>query len=276
MRQELEENRVWVVNILEKGYINYKGKGRQFKPIRIDKFLQRLVWSQTNKVILSSATIPFRSNIKRWLMRIGLGNKKYSFHSVPMTFLAKNRPIVTSTIGGKMTNKEEDKHWKSNIDTIKEIIIRHEHQKGVIHTHSYNRARKIAHDLRNFDIFLHDKKEIDGDVIDEWVNSRKNILISPAITEGVDLKDDLCRYQIMLKVPYPSIADSRVKYLLNKKNQWNWYYNETAKDIIQMYGRAVRNLEDYAYFYIIDGSFKDIKRRVKFPEWFLNAIEVKN
>jgi len=70
-----------------------------------------------------------------------------------------------------------------------------------------------------------------------------------------------------------SIGDSRVKYLLNEKKQWTWYYNETAKNIIQMYGRAVRSSTDYAKFYIIDGSFKDICSKIKFPDWFLQAIK---
>jgi len=126
---------------------------------------------------------------------------------------------------------------------------------------------------KGFSTFLHNKQEVNGEVIEEWINSKKRILISPAVKEGVDLKDDLCRFQILLKVPYPSLSDARVKYLLMEKNQWTWYFNETAKDIVQMYGRAVRTPTDHAKFYIVDGSFNDICKKATFPKWFLEAIE---
>jgi len=266
MFSEINEGRVWIVNRIDE-------YSRQFKPIYIDKFLQRKVWYQANKIILSSATIPFRDNPKVWLQRLGLGKREFSFHSVPMEFPLLNRPIITSSIGGKMTNKEETLNWQENLETIKEILLSHKKERGVIHTHSYKRARKLNQDLVGFSTFLHNKQEVNGEVIEEWINSKKRILISPAVKEGVDLKDDLCRFQILLKVPYPSLSDARVKYLLMEKNQWTWYFNETAKDIVQMYGRAVRTPTDHAKFYIVDGSFNDICKKATFPKWFLEAIE---
>lgn len=266
MFSEIDDGRVWIVNIIDE-------HSRQFKPIYIDKFLQRKVWYQTDKIILSSATIPFRDNPELWLSRLGLRNRKFSFYSVPMEFPLCNRPILISSIGGKMTNKFENHSWQENLETIKEILLNHKEERGVIHTHSYKRAKKLNQDLKGFSIFLHNKHEVNGDVINEWINSKKKILISPAVKEGVDLKDDLCRFQILLKVPYPSLSDARVKYLLMEKKQWTWYFNETAKDIVQMYGRAIRSLTDHAKFYIVDGSFNDICKKATFPEWFLEAIE---
>jgi Rad3-related DNA helicase len=272
MISELEQERTWIVNILPQRD-SFEGRPRQFKPIYIDKFLQRKVWYQADKIILSSATIPFRTDLKKWLMRIGLGNKNYSFHSVPMQFPVNNRLIITSCLGGKMTHREEHDSWDENVQIIKEIIKKHPGERGVIHAQSYKRAKNLASELKKYKVFLHDKDEIDGDIIDEWIDSKKLILISPSIKEGVDLKDDLCRFQILLKIPYPSIGDARVKYLLMEKKQWTWYFNETAKDIIQMYGRAVRSETDHAKFYIVDGSFDDVYKKASFPEWFEEAIK---
>lgn len=266
--KELKEKRKWVINIIPK----QKYTTREFKPIKIDNFLKKMIWSQTNLIILSSATIPFRNQSKKWLKRLGLEDKPFSFHSIPMTFPIKNRPIIIKLMGGKMTNKKEEENWDNNIKNIKIIISHHINEKGVIHTQSYKRANRLAYDLKDYDIFLHNKHEINDNIITDWINSRKKILISPAITNGVDLKDDLCRYQILLKIPYPSIGDARVSYLLKVKRDWNWYYQETMKEIIQAYGRAVRSEKDFANFYIIDGSFKDIYRKVKFPTWFSEAI----
>lgn len=266
MLSEIKEGRIWVVDIPD-----YKKDNRKFTPILVDKFLQEKVWSQTNKIILSSATIPFRSNIRAWLKRLGLEEKNYAFHSVPMTFPLKNRQIITSCIGGKMTHAEENKNWEDNVNIIKRIIKKHNKEKGVIHTQSYKRAQKLYFSLKGFSTFLHDKKEINGDIIKKWTESNKMVLISPSIKDGVDLKDDICRFQILLKVPYPNIKDARINYLLNKKKDWEWYNNETTKDITQMYGRAVRSPTDYAKFYIIDGSFRTLSKK-EFPQYFLDAL----
>ena len=268
MLQEIDEGRKWVIDLPE--YVR-KGLPRKFKPILVDKFLQRKVWSQASKIILSSATIPFRNNIPVWLERLGLKEKKHSFYSVPMLFHLWNRQIITSYMGGKMTNKEENRSWKGNVNNVKEIIRKHDGERGVIHTQSYERAKRLHSALKGFSTLLHDKREIDGDVIEEWINSNKMILISPAIKEGVDLKDNICRFQILLKVPYPNIKDARVDYLLNVKKDWRWYKDEARKDIVQMYGRAIRSPTDYAKFYIIDGSFKNLPKK-GFPQWFLDAI----
>ncbi len=264
MLHELDEGRKWVVDLSG-------SKRRRFKPILVDRFLQRKVWSQANKIILSSATIPFRNNIKAWLKRLGLEDKKYYFHSIPMRFPLQNRQIITSYMGGKMTRNNENLNWKGNVRNIKQIIGCHKGEKGVIHTQSYQRAIKLHNDLKGCNTFLHDRIKVEGDIIEVWIDSNKQILISPSIKDGVDLKDDLCRFQIILKIPFPNIKDPRVDYLLNKRNEWTWYYNEAITDTVQIYGRAVRSKEDYAKLYIIDGSFRNLKTK-GFPKWFLDAI----
>ncbi len=273
MLREIDEGRKWVIDIPDYKKYSKKKIPRSFKPILVDLFLQRKVWSQANKIILSSATIPVReNNIDAWLKRVGLTEKKYSYHSVPMLFPLWNRQIITSCMGGKMTNTEESHNWEGNVNIIKEIIRKHNGERGVIHTQSYKRAEKLHNALKKeFNTFLHDKTKTNGDIIKNWINSDKMILISPAIKEGVDLKDDICRFQILLKIPYLNIKDARVDYLLNKKKEWKWYNSEAIKEIIQLYGRAIRSSTDYARLYIVDGSFKSLSRK-GFPKWFLDAI----
>ena len=274
MFKEFENDRIWIINL------NLKEKSIEFKPIRIDKFLKSMIWSQGKQIVLSSATIPYRNNPKKWLERIGLKDKTYSFHSAPMIFPLKNRPIITKYIGREMTYGKEKENWNYNIKLVKEIMDLYKNERGVIHAVSYGRAFKLSKELYDYNIFLHDKEfnneEGSSKIITKWQESNKKMLISPSVMDGVDLKDDMCRYQILFKVPYPDMNDGRVKYLVDKKygiNDWYWYMNETAKNVVQAYGRAVRSETDYADFYIIDGSFNNLRKRVKFPDYFLEAID---
>lgn len=271
MLSEINEGRIWVIDMPDYKEGVKRILPRKFKPVLIDRFLQRKIWSQANKIILSTATVSYRYNISKWLKILGLKEYNYDFHSVPMIFPIENRPIITSCMGGKMTYNKEDENWEGNINIVKEIIKKHDGERGVIHTQSYERAKKLYLSLKEYNIFLHEKRKIDTDVIEEWFESDKMILISPAIKDGVDLKDDKCRFQILLKVPYPNIKDARVEYIINNKKDWEWYENETKKDIVQMYGRAVRSETDYAKFYIVDGSFRKLSKR-GFPNWFLEAL----
>ena len=72
--------------------------------------------------------------------------------------------------------------------------------------------------------------------------------------EGVDLKDDISRFQVICKIPYPYLGDKLVQ---ERKKVWTWWYSfETVKKIIQSIGRSVRNAEDYATTYILDSCWE--------------------
>lgn len=76
------------------------------------------------------------------------------------------------------------------------------------------------------------------------------ILISPSIYEGLDFADDLSRYQIIVKAPFPSLGDKRMSYIAN--NYPDVYKIITIKKIIQGIGRSIRNKDDYALTFILD------------------------
>lgn len=267
MLTEINDERNWVIDIKTQE----NNKSLHFSPILVDNYLQERLWNQADKIILTSATIPYRSHIKKWLRKIGLGDKTYKMYKIPMTFPIKNRKIITEYMSGKMTYNEEKRNWNKAVNNIKLIIKNHKNEKGVIHTQSYKRAIKIFNDLKGYNVFLHEQGNGNDNIIKKWIISKKQILVSPSIKDGVDLKDDLCRFQILLKIPYPNIGNSRVSYILKKKKDRAWYIEQTIKDIVQMYGRAIRSPTDHAMFYIVDSSFNDLPKR-NFPKWFLEGF----
>jgi ATP-dependent DNA helicase DinG len=123
---------------------------------------------------------------------------------------------------------------------------------------------------------LETNPEIQRDeVIAEHVNStRPTVLISPSLYTGLDLKDDLSRFQIITKVPYPDISDRWINEKRKMSGQWyNW---QTALKLVQGYGRSIRSKEDWAITYVLDSGFENFVRKNKdiLPDWFTQAIVV--
>ena len=116
--------------------------------------------------------------------------------------------------------------------------------------------------MKNRDAIL--KKHIIGD--------RPTVLLSPSMSEGVDLHGNLSRFQIICKIPYPYLGDKIVKKRMNK---WkNWYALQTAKLIVQAAGRSIRSMDDIAVTYILDADWNRFYHHNSqmFPDTFKAAL----
>ena len=270
-KEEIEEGRPWTVTVSKFGESDQKKM--TLSPVDVDRFLQKFIWSRGNKRVISSATIPYRNNISKWADRLGLdGSTKLI--SRPMPFPEEHRLIHKNTIVGSMSGDGEDRNWDDVISTIQEIHGHHEGEKGLIHTNSYKRAEKLGESLGLENVIVQDREKEKEQMIEEWVHSDKDILISPSMMEGVDLYGDRCRWQVLLKVPYPYVGDSRVSYLIEERKDWEWYMETASLDVQQSVGRAVRGPEPHeaASYYVIDGAFNKLMSRTNPPEWFSEAI----
>jgi Rad3-related DNA helicase len=99
-------------------------------------------------------------------------------------------------------------------------------------------------------------------------------IMGPSLLEGLNLVDDLSRFQIFLKVPYPHLGDKFVAAKL--KYSQAWYTWKTAIHILQGVGRSIRTPEDWAVTYLIDGCFADLFKSAgtQFPPEFRSRVKV--
>ena len=274
-QEEIKNDRPWVVNVDE--IVDRDGdetKSIQLKPVYVDDFLSRFVWGRGKRRIISSATIPYRDNIGKWTDRIGVDGKT-ELISKPMPFDKEHRPIYLNTIAGSMSSSDEEDTWPDAMDQVREIHSHHRGENGLVHTNSYDRAERFQQSLGSDKVMVQDQDKDQDAVIRDWQESDKDILASPAMTEGVDLHGDKCRWQVLLKCPFPYLGDSRVSYLVEENKDWNWYMQSTAIAIQQSVGRAVRGPEpsEAAVFYVVDEKFGDVMfNRTNPPEWFTEAI----
>lgn len=139
-------------------------------------------------------------------------------------------------------------------------------------THNFVAAGTVVHNCVNFKVvnYLRDHLRdprllIQNDenrdaILRKHVESLEpTILVSPSMTEGVDLRDDLSRFQIFMKMPFPYLGDEVTKKRM-KLNE-GWYPFVTARSIIQGVGRSIRNFEDTAVTYILDECWEAFYRQ---------------
>jgi ATP-dependent DNA helicase DinG len=221
----------------------------EFKPIDIAPYAHDYLFKLGEYTLLMSATIV---DVDRFSQLCGITGKAGSI-KIPCPFPIENRPIIYSG-AGKMSAREIDKTLPKLVKTVKAIMDEHKNDKGIIHCRSYKIAWYIKRNIRSSRFLIHDSSNRD-EVLQQHISSTKpTILLSPSMTEGVDLKGDLSRFQIVCKVPFPFLGD---KLIRKKMNKWDWWYDlQTAKTIIQSVGRSVRSETDTAVTYILDSSWE--------------------
>jgi Rad3-related DNA helicase len=284
--KEVDEwDRDWVVDMDKTRHPDKdkKVKSFQLKPVKVDSFLKNFVWRRADTRLLTTATMPYRGNVSSWCKRIGLDPDRTHVIKVGMPFPAQNRPVHVHTEIAKMSGGGDDKNWNKIMAELERLAGKHDGENGLIHTASYKRAQRIYKSVKTGDypnlennVMFHDADKDASEFIERWQDSAENIVLSPSMMEGVDLADDMCRWQVLLKVPYPNMGDSRVDFLMDRDTgygaDWQWYNETTAQSIIQSVGRAVRSKDDYADFYVLDESFENVRDSVAFPDWFEAAI----
>tara|TARA_Y100000310_G_C20442410_1_gene696736 strand:- start:401 stop:889 length:489 start_codon:yes stop_codon:yes gene_type:complete len=151
---------------------------------------------------------------------------------------------------------------------VGEILSNHKEEKGIIHTHSIKIAKYLKENLRNKRILIAYGENREKVLKQHMTSTLPTVLLSPSMSEGVDLKEELSAFQILCKVPFPFLGDKVVR---KKMNKWKWWYNtQTIRTIIQSVGRSIRSENDKAVTYILDADWSRIKStsRSSFPKDF--------
>jgi len=255
--------------ILESNY-NEKSKQKELslEPIWAYDYLEKYVWSNYDLVILMSGTILDK---KLFSELNGLDEEKSVYYSLDSPFPQENRKIFYMPIGKMSFSKKEDT-FKEYIPYFHKLLKKYEMKKGIIHTNSFELSEWIKRDVENSRLLFHDSSTRDEALKLHMESKDPLVFVSPSVGTGVSFDHEKSRFQIIAKIPYPSLASQKNK--LRQKNNPEWYSWKTVSGIIQMCGRSVRSKTDYADTIILDGSFSDIIRFSSkyFPEWFLSSI----
>jgi Rad3-related DNA helicase len=241
-----------------------------FKPIDVSAFAQEYLFRLGRKVLMMSATILDRET---FCESLGITEADVEFLSIPSPFPAKNRPMMYCPVGG-MNSKSIQYTLPKLRDAVKMILNEHKGQKGIIHCHTYRIAKYLKQNIKDRRLLIHDATNRD-EILQKHINSKSStVILSPSMGEGVDLKNDLSRFQVICKVPYPFLGDPLIRKRMKKFP--NWYSVQTAKMIMQSAGRSVRSESDSAITYILDSDWGNFFQRNKrfFPTYFIEGIRL--
>src|SRR6185503_17061411 len=128
-------------------------------------------------------------------------------------FPVNNRPIYLKNVAW-LNAKSMTESMPRIVTAINDILNDHKNEKGIIHTTSYSQLQFIKNNIGREHVsrLIETGAKLDRTEVLEthYQSKRPTVLISPSLHLGVDLKDDLSRFQIIVKVPYPDLNDKRV------------------------------------------------------------------
>lgn len=132
---------------------------------------------------------------------------------------------------------------------------------GICHV-TYAAATELLPHLRDLGIrpFIFTESKDKMSMIAEYVaaaekNPRGNLLVAPGCAEGLDLKGDLARINIITKLMYPNLGDEYVAKRKALDDGAEWYTAETLKTLLQQIGRSTRGPDDKSVTVVLDPSF---------------------
>jgi ATP-dependent DNA helicase DinG len=244
-------------------------KELSLEPIWAYDYLDKYVWSRYDMVILMSGTILDKDLFSDLN---GIDVDKTIYYSIESPFPVKNRPIYYMPLGKMSYNKKEET-FKNYVPYIAKILNKYQKHKGIIHTNSFELSNWIQNSVKDNRLLFHDSSNKDEKLKNHFESEDPTVFVSPSVGTGVSFDYERSRFQVIAKIPYPSLGSQKNK--LRQKNNPKWYSWKTVCGIIQMSGRSVRSVNDYADTIIIDGSFSDILRYSSdlMPNWFQEAIK---
>jgi len=252
-------------------FIDQSEEGLNIKPLRGDIFAEELLFSRAKKIIMLSATI---LDPKTLIRNLGIDRSDCGYLSLPSEFPVENRQIIFAP-AGSMSFKNYDETLPKLLKRIDRVLTKHATEKGIIHCSSFKLVQHIKDHFRgtphSHRLLDHDSKNR-GLVVDHHIaSSQPTVLLSPSMTEGLDLKGELSRFQVIAKAPFLSLASPYIRTRMEMDA--DWYTLQACLNLMQACGRSIRSKEDYATTYLLDSDIMRLLKAGPLPSWWLDSID---
>lgn len=254
----------WVVQYVQESHTLI------LSPLKVDWVFKKVIEPLANKFMFMSATI---LDFKVFCDTFGLPYDNVLPIDVESSFDPKKSPIVkVGTCRTSYNDLQDTRNMDKIVSEVKKILDMYPNQKGIIHTGNMKISNYIKQHLADKRLLVREGDTTNNIILEKHQKGSNTVLVSSSMLEGVDLRDDLSRFQIIVKLPWLSLADPRTKILSDK--QPGWYKCELWRRLIQACGRSTRNDADTSDTYVLDSSFDFNLKQAAFmlPKYFKKRV----
>lgn len=267
---------------LEDGTWVYTGDKEkiQFKPVGAKEsgLGEKYLFPHQKKWLLMTGTPVSPS----FLMEEEIGcERNYRVVSIPYSWNVANRPVYINGVADLSGKEKKPEEIEKLVESATSIVSATDH-KVLIHTVSYDLAGIMCDTLSSRvgkPVFRYRDSFERESIISKFRKSDGGIMVAPSMDRGVDLPDELCRLQIVAKIPYPFLGDKQIAKRRYTPRTGNlWYVIQAIRTLIQMTGRSIRSEDDWAETYILDKAFEGLWKEYKhlMPDWWRKGIKWMN
>lgn len=254
---EPENYAIWFT---EEDVRNRKEKFLNVKPVRVPKFIVRRLLG-CDRLILLSGTL-LKTDIEDLVT-----GKPYSYLDLPSPIPKENRPVLYRPMPFPVNAQTPAIQMVAEIE---KILDEFPGLNTIIHT-TYARAKAFEPHFKR-KIFTNTPEDKIATL--ERFKQSGGIWLAAGCSEGLDLKGDICRLNIIPHLIRPNLGDPVVKKWKALQGGDRRYALETIKSTVQQYGRSNRDPKDYSHTVVMDPHFSQIVSRYKkdIPAYFVEAI----
>ncbi len=263
------EDQEWVVR-----YPEHAMATLELVPLSVAPMARELLAETAELTVLSSAYLGHRAVVAECF---GLAEDGLRVFGSPSPFALEQRRIVYRPVGA-LSRTNLAALEPALFADVAALLAAHPAEKGLIHASSYAAGERLVRDLARRSpatarrLIWAESAEAKAPALERHrASPLPTVLVSPSLREGVDLPDDFLRFQIVTKLPFPDLGDPWTAE--RRARDPRWYALETAKALVQAYGRSCRHAEDHGVTYVLDAQFERFLQRygVLLPEWFVDA-----
>ena len=243
-----------------------------FTPIRVGPLCNKYLYAFGKKRLFMSGTIYSPTT---YCSFVGLDPAKTKFIQIPSTVPAENRPIYLKPEYQVDTSFAKwDENFVEIVEKIKKVFGVFKDAKGLIHAPSYKNGLELFAALKDTGrVMIHTPANLE-EKLEEFYSSKGNmVFISPSCQQGVDMKYDRARFQILVRVPYPNTSDAFVNKM--REDNFGWYNYQALVIFGQQLGRVVRADDDFGATILLDSRFSKFltSNRTQLPGWLMSSIK---
>lgn len=233
------------------------------------KHLAHHLFGDAKRVILMTAT---PGDPKTFMEVLGIATPDYDIVTIPSFFDKRRRPVNYWPVGKISGIKPET--WPPFADAVAKVLRYHANEKGIVHTVSYQFTEYLEKQLRSPRVLAPGPEERETTLAYFRHSSEPLVLLSPALTSGVDLPFDQCRFVILPKIPFPNRSDPVIQ--ARALDPWGkrLAVEDAAVTLVQGAGRVMRDPEDFGTVWLLDENFRWHRHAAAkaYPAWFMESV----